>query len=206
MTKGSSRQSVEDRCDATVSRRAIVVCASVAPLLGACVSKPLRQVEADGTYCFRLTTPTRRKVCTPEPVPPAAVEADAKRFETTPAAMTVYIVRHRWADAVSRLPLLIDERATVVTVPRSLVRVRAVPGQLRLRVDWEGRSAQYQVSASAGEIVLVELVGSFWAWGGYYRWEVGHDADVRQRAIHSKLIADLDLRATASAPSSSPLA
>lgn len=176
-------------------RREFVVCAGVAPLLGACANKPLRPVEANGTYCFRVTT--RRRVCTPEPVPAASVEADAKRFEVTPGSMTVYIVRHRWADAVNRLPVLIGERATVVTIPKSLVRVRAVPAQLRLGFEWEERSEQHRVWGSAGDVLFVELVGSLWAWGSDYRWEVGTDADVRQRAISSKLIADLDLRADA---------
>lgn len=179
-----------------VSRRAILVCAVAAPVVGGCASKPLRPVEADGTYCFKAGK-SRRKVCTPQPVPGGSAEADAKRFEGAPGVMTVYVVRHRWADAANRVPVSIGGLESVVTIPESLVRVRVAPGSLRLSFEWEGRREHHLLSGKAGDVLFVELVGSLWAWNPNYRWEAGQGAEVRQRATNSRLIADLVLPATA---------
>jgi hypothetical protein len=54
------------------------------PLSG-CMTKPLRPVNADGTYCYRIGKSYRPKLtCTPTAVPTDAAEADAKRFEADP--------------------------------------------------------------------------------------------------------------------------
>ncbi len=56
----------------------------------ACMTKPLRPVNADGTYCHRIGQSYRPKLsCTPAAVPTDAVEAEAKRFEADPASLTV---------------------------------------------------------------------------------------------------------------------
>lgn len=50
------------------------------------------------------------------------------------------------------------------------------------------------VAGAAGEVRFVELVGSVWSWGSTYRWENGALESARERAIASKLIADIDMR------------
>ncbi|MEQ1803846.1 MAG: hypothetical protein ABL900_00565 [Burkholderiaceae bacterium] len=163
--------------------------------LPGCMSKPLRPVNADGTYCYSIGRRPRNKLsCTPEPVPPLSVEADAKRFEPIADALTLYVVRRRWRDTIKPTIVSIDERTRVTTIPESIVRIRLKPGEHRLAVEWDGRSVERVVSGAAGEVRFVELVGRFWTWGGEFRWEEGLPQELRPRAAASKLIADIDLR------------
>ncbi len=179
------------------NRRRILVGAfgvAVFPLSG-CMTKPLRPVNADGTYCFRIGKTYRRTLtCTTEPVPSEAAEEEAKRFEGAAGALTIYVLRKRWADASNRVPVAVDGRARIVTIPASLVRIRLPPGDHQLALEWEGQSLEQRVSGAAGDVRFVELVGSVWSWSSSYHWEDGSLADSRGRAVSAKLIADLDLR------------
>ena len=87
-----------------LQRRTLLVSLAViglAPLAG-CMTKPLRSVNADGTYCHRIGKSYRPKLtCTPTAVPTDAVEAEAKRFAASADRFTVYVVRKRWADAAN---------------------------------------------------------------------------------------------------------
>jgi hypothetical protein len=151
----------------------------LAPLAG-CMTKPLRSVNADGTYCHRIGKSYRPTLtCTPTAVPTDAVEAEAKRFEADPAALTVYVLRSRWGDA---------------TIPVSLVRLRLKPGAHRVSAQWEGRSIDMSVEGRVGDLRVVELIGSGWAWGTSFTWQMAHAESVKTRAQASKLVADLDLR------------
>jgi hypothetical protein len=168
--------------------------AALVPLSG-CMSKPLAPVNADGTYCHSIGRRPRNKLtCTPQPVPAPNVEAQAKRFEPTGDALTIYVVRRSWGDASRPAVISLDAGARVATIPESLVRMRVKPGRHSLSVEWDGRSAEHVLTGAAGEVRFVELVGSFWSWGGEYRWEEGTPQASRPRALASKLIADLDMR------------
>ncbi len=163
--------------------------------LTGCMSKPLRAVNADGTYCYSIGRRPRNKLsCTPEPVPPPNAEADAKRFEASADALTLYVVRRRWRDTIKPTIVSIDGRTRVTTIPESIMRIRLEPGEHRLAVEWEGRSAEQVVSGAAGEVRLVELVGRFWTWGGEFHWEEESPQASQPRAAASKLIADIDMR------------
>ena len=165
----------------------------IGPLVG-CMSQPLRPVNADGTYCFTVKNMSRFKICTPEPVPAPAVEAEVKRFEPDPEALTLYVVRKRWADSVNLVAVSLDGHTPVTTIPASLIRARLKPGEHRLALKWDGRSTELMVSGSAGQVRFVELAGSAWAWGSAYRWDTGSAESLQQLASSAKLIADLDLR------------
>lgn len=168
--------------------------AALVPLTG-CVTKPLEPVNADGTYCYSIGRRPRNKLsCTPETVPPLAVEAQAMRFEGSADALTLYVVRKRWGDSINPAVVSLDGRTRITTIPESLVRLRLKPGEHRLAVEWDGRATERVVSGAAGEVRFVELVGWFWSWGGEYHWEEGSAEASRPRAISSKLIADLDMR------------
>ena len=179
------------------NRRAItlgLLGVALIPLTG-CMSKPLQPVNADGTYCYSIGRRPRNKLtCTPEPVPQLAVEADAKRFEASADALTLYVVRKRWADASKRAVVTLDGRTRVTTIPESIMRIRLKPGEHRVAVEWDGGSAEQLFSGAAGEVRFVELVGRFWSWGGEFHWEEGSPQASRPRAMSSKLIADLDMR------------
>ncbi len=86
-----------------LSRRQLLLGAAASSgALAGCASAPEPRPADSRTYCMS-TLRTRRTVCTPEPVPSAAVEAEAKRFEATPGVLTVYVVRSSWVDAVRPL-------------------------------------------------------------------------------------------------------
>lgn len=164
------------------------------PLVG-CMTKPLQPVRADGIYCHKVGKSYRPTLtCTAEAVPSIEVEAQAKRFEPSADALTVYVLRKRWGDARNLVVASIDGRQQVTTIPESLVRIRLKPGEHRLALSWEGSSSDLVVTGAGGEVRFVELVGSVWSWGGTYRWETGALDSARDRAIASKLIADIDMR------------
>ena len=127
-------------------------------------------------------------------MPTDAVEAEAKRFEADPAALTVYVLRSRWGDASVVVPVTVDGAASATTIPVSLVRLRLKPGAHRVSALWEGRSIDVSVEGRAGDLRVVELVGSGWAWGTSFSWQMAQAESVKARAQASKLVADLDLR------------
>lgn len=178
-------------------RRTLLVGLAVvglAPLAG-CMTKPLRAVNADGTYCYRIGKSYRPKLtCTPVAVPTDAVEAEAKRFEADPTALTVYVLRSSWGDASVVVPVTIDGAAGAATIPVSLVRLRLKPGAHRVSAQWDGRSVDMSVGGRAGDLRVVELIGSGWAWGTSFSWESVQAEAVKTRAQASKLVADVDLR------------
>ena len=122
-----------------------------------------------------------------------AVEADAKQFEPTPDAATVYIVRRRWGDTANRVPVFIDEQPAVSTIPDSMVRVRLLPGSHQVVIEWQGERHVKSVNARAGEVVFVEVDGSVWSWGSTYRWAEPDAEGARRRALRTKLVADINL-------------
>lgn len=158
------------------------------------MTPPARPVEADGTYCYRIGKTYRQKLtCTAVPVPSEAVEASAKRFEPSPGTAALYVVRSRWSDTTNRVPVSVDDRTPVMTIPASLVRIRLQPGNHQIALDWEGQRQAKSFTVAAGEVLFVEIDGSVWAWGARYGWAEPDAAGARQRASKSKLIADFDL-------------
>lgn len=170
----------------------MIALGSLALLLAACVSKPVRLANADGTWCYRVGKAPRYKLtCTSVPVPPPAVEADAKRFAASTDRFTVYVVRMRWADATNVVKLTVDGEAQAETVPESFVRLRLTPGEHVLRANWSGGEVQTMVRGAAGEIRVVELAGSVWAWGSRYGFESGDEAS-RGRLLRARMVADIE--------------
>lgn len=164
-----------------------------AVLLAGCASAP-REVEADGTYCFRLGKPNRLwRTCTTAPIPSVTTEAEAKRFEARPEVATLYIVRRRWADSAYQVPIDIDGVRRVDTIPASFVRVRLTPGTHTLSLNWKGQTDTATVTAGPGELAFLEIEGAAWIGATTYRWQAGDDTGARERAARSRLIADLDL-------------
>lgn len=162
-----------------------------------CMTKPLRPVNADGTYCYRIGKPWRRYVtCTSQQVPSDAAEAEAKRFESDRTALTVYVVRNRWLDTRFVIPIAIDDRQVGAdTTPVSLVRLRLAPGAHRLSFEWEGRHMHTSVEGVAGDVRFVHLVGASWSWGTTFEWAPIEPSSARSRGQAAKLVSDLDLRA-----------
>lgn len=167
---------------------------ALVPLAG-CTTKPLQPVNADGSYCHRIGRSYRPKLtCTPTAVPTDVVEAEAKRFDADPASLTVYVLRRRWGDASVVVPVTVDGETSASTIPDSLVRLRMKPGSHRLSAQWDGQTVEISVVGRAGDLRVVELIGSGWAWGNSFKWEPAQVEAVKSRAHSSKLVADLDLR------------
>lgn len=183
------------RKGASMSNRRVIVLSLMglsAVALPGCMTKPLQPVRADGTYCYAYGRAYRQLfTCTNKPVPPASVEADAKRFQPDAAALTVYVVRRRWLDSVDAVPLTVDGHETTMTVPLSLVRLQLRPGRHELSVSWDSRFAGLRVEGNAGDVQFVELNGTQWAWSTHYRLEQVAAEDGQVQAIRSKLIADV---------------
>lgn len=168
--------------------------ATAALLLSGCMAKPIRPANSDGTYCHRIGKTYRPTLtCTLEPVPPATVEADAKRFAGMAGALTVYVMRRGWGDASVVVPFKVDGAVGAATIPESLVRLRLAPGKHSLSVLSDGRSTDIAIEGRAGDVQIVELKGLGWAWGATFRWQAVRLNDVRERAKASKLVADVDL-------------
>ena len=177
----------------TISRRTALSLLGIGAALSAgCMTKPMRPANADGTYCFATGKWYRRKLtCTPTPIPPESVEAEAKRFEPAPGLLTVYVVRKRWGDAVNQVRLTIDNGAPVVTTPESFVRLRMRPGPHTFTAAWSEGKAELAVDGTAGDVRVVELVGSVWSWGSTYRLDHGDVAEGRHRVAQLRLVADV---------------
>lgn len=159
-----------------------------------CATRLPARLEADGTYCHRLGRRPHQKVaCTPGPVPPDSTDADAKRFEGDPRALTLYVLRHRWLDAHRAVEVQVDGRTVAVTVPAALLRLTVSPGRHALAVEWDGQRAEAIVEGSIGEVRTVELVGSSWFWGDRFAWQHSTVDDLRRRAAGARLVADVNL-------------
>lgn len=156
------------------------------------MTKPLRPANADGVYCFRIGKSYRPALtCTPAPIPSAAIETDAKRFEPVPGRLTVYLLRKRWGDTQNVVRVSADGVGAVDTVPETFARWRLPAGSHRLTVTWPGGKDGLEVTGAAGEVVFVEVIGSVWAWGSSYRLEHGDAGQSRQRAMRLRLVADV---------------
>lgn len=179
-----------------LSRRStlLATAAGAIVLLSGCATKPPHAANADGTYCYRIGKIGRQKLtCTVVPVPSPSVEAEAKRFEGAPGALTVYVVRNRWGDTRNPVPVALDDQPSVASIPKSLIRWRLAPGIHRLELRWDGRTSEIAINGGEHEVLFVELVGTVWAWGSNYRWKAGSLPESKDRSVKAKLVADVDL-------------
>mgnify|MGYP001580077443 CR=1 FL=1 len=161
--------------------------------LSGCSHRWERPVRADGTYCYVLGK-ARNSVCTVQPVPPIEADQRAKLFKPDDQAFTLYVVRHRWADASERVPVTIDAGSEMLTVPESMLRIRLTPGSHRVSMAWEGKSKVETVEGRAGEVRFVQMAISAWSWGSTCEWDSSNAEDARARALKSRLLADVDMR------------
>lgn len=158
-------------------------------LLG-CANAPARSATAKRTYCIRRPR-GRGPLCAADAIPSAASEAEAKRFESSADWLTLYVVRGRYADAIKPVTVTLDETVKLVTLPRSMARLRVAPGHHLLDLEWDGRVSRHEVTGEAGEVRFVELAGSAWPWERNYHWSESDPAGTKERALTSRLITDL---------------
>lgn len=173
-----------------MDRRSALVALGLASgwLVSGCASVP--RTVADERYCFRTRTTRFRPACTPGPIPDAAADAQAKRFEPVPDRLVIYVVRHGWGDYVNVVQVGLVGGPMVSTVPLSLVRLVVAPGIHRVAFNWAKGNGELEVRGEAGQVLLVDLVGSLWIWNEWYRLGTG-DPSIRERALKSRLVGDV---------------
>ena len=154
-----------------------------------CASNPPSQSLDTRTYCIRSLA-RKVTVCTPERVPSAAAEAEAKRFAPTPGKLTVYVVRGIYADAIRPVMFEVDGSIRVTTLPRSFARLQLEPGPHVLSLSWEGKMRYQRLDGSAGQVLFVELAGSAWPWERSYQWSTADPLGSQARALDSRFIGD----------------
>lgn len=177
----------------TARRHVLMAGIGVLPFaVGACATEPAPAASPQRTYCLK-TVRLRRTVCTPEPIPPRAVELEAKRFEAERGVLTLYVVRWSWVDTIEAITISVDGVAHVGTLPDSLIRLRLAPGEHVIAFERDGKARHHRLSGGAGEVRFVELSGSSWPLHPNYRWTDADPAGARERAQASRLVADLRL-------------
>lgn len=77
-------------------------------------------------------------------------------------------------------------------MPESFVRMRLPPGDHVLRASWpEGGETQMAFREAAGEIRVIELAGSAWAWGSTYAFRPGV-RETEAMCCGVRMVADID--------------
>lgn len=175
-----------------IARRRILLLAASATslvLLG-CASTEPNISRRGGPYCYRNVR-KRPIVCTSELTPGLEVEAEAKRFEADPDALTVYVVRSGWGDTRHLVAVSVDDSRPIETVPQSMVRMRLQAGVHRLVFDFEQDHGAIEFTGVLGQVRFIRLAGDFWVWGGSFGWSREDEAITKRRARRTRLVGDL---------------
>lgn len=164
----------------------------VALLMAGCASRPAPDRSIETVHCYQSKRERYRKgPCTTARAPSLAADAQAKRFQADPVLFTVYVVRHSWGDGANVLKLHLDDGPAMETLPDTMVRLRLKPGGHHLAFEFEGQRQKVHVEGAAGEVRFVRLSGTAWAWRSTYQWASEPQAEIRERAKKTRLVADL---------------
>lgn len=174
-------------------RTIIVVTLGAAVLLAGCATPRAPDPAAEVPHCYK-TNKGRVIACTPVTAPSLNADAEAKRFVPDPNALTVYVVRRNWADGSNFVKVYPDGGAGVDTLPDTMVRLKFKPGSHSVAFEFDGRRQTTTVEGRAGEIRLVRIDGTVWAWKSTYAWATESEAATRERALKARLVADVVVR------------
>lgn len=166
---------------------------SVLGMLAGCSTLAPLDPKAELPYCHK-NNKGRPLVCTTANAPSLLSDAEAKRFEPDPTALTVFVVRRIWADGRNVLKVSVDDGIEAETVPRSMVRLKLPPGRHVFSFKFDGTRYSTTIVGTAGEVRFIGLSGSVWAWHSSFDWATEPDAAIRQRAARSRLVADIAAR------------
>jgi hypothetical protein len=177
---------------------ALVLTLGLTTLLTAgCASGWEKPTEKDGSWCYwfgRSLARKRTETCTPHPVPDLQTDLQAKTFAPDPEAVTLYVVRRSMDDYRYLVPVMVDGKHSVETIPGSYVRMRLQPGSHQLSIVWNGKTADQNVQGKAGDVQVLQVAGLSTDKNSQFSWSEKPADDARQRVLKSKLIRDLDLR------------
>lgn len=175
------------------SRRKVLLGMSVLASAGltGCAVAPKPSSDQSRTYCLKVRR-TSRTVCTPERIPSANAEAQAKRFDSVPGLLTVYVVRSNLFDSERLVSVTLNRTTQIGTLPNSLIRMRLTPSDHVIEFDWDGRTNRYVIHGSAGDVRFVDLTCSWFPFLPSYGWSDIDQAGARVRARKSRLVADIE--------------
>jgi hypothetical protein len=159
-------------------------------LLAGCATPPPPDPAAERPHCYK-SNKGRVIACSSGPVPSLNADAEAKRFTPDPKALTVYVVRRNWGDGRNFVKVQADGSAAVETLPNTMVRFKLKPGQHTISFEFEGQRKSTTVDGQAGGLRFVRIDGMVWSWKSTYEWAAEPEADIRERAIKARLIADV---------------
>jgi hypothetical protein len=156
--------------------------------LAACSTTP---PAAQAGHCYQSPNRMRAPLCSTAALPSEAAAREASSFAGDPQALTVYVIRRSWGDAVERVSLSTAQTTEATLLPKTWARLRLAPGQVALQAQWAGGSARTTVSGPAGAVRFVELTGKSWSWGSDFHFEDMDAQAAHGRAEGLRLVADL---------------
>lgn len=163
----------------------------MAAVLAGCATPPVADPTAEAPHCHK-TNRGRVLECTSAPAPSLQADAQAKRFDPDPAALTVYVVRRNWGDGRHVVKVQADNGPLAETLPDTMVRLRLRPGAHAIAFEFEGQRQGTRVEGQAGDVRFVRIEGTAWAWKRHYEWVVEPEVATRDRARRARLVADLE--------------
>ena len=158
-------------------------------LLAGCATPPAPDLKAEVPYCHR-NNKGRIQLCMKGNAPSLERDAEAKRFESSPKLLTVYVVRQSWGESGHALDISLNGQRTFETVPESMLRLRLPPGEHRLEFTYEGKTYTTTVRGAAGQVVFAGVSGTDWAWGSSHEWSNEPADKLKQRALKTRLVGD----------------
>lgn len=168
--------------------------------LAGCASEPIRRRDPSGHACFAPLSRRRSKrlTCGDATAPTPSAEAEARQLLPHRDLFTLYILRERLGDVGNAVPVAVDGRPGLVTIPFGFARLRLSPGPHVVATRWNGQERSIQLDGKPGEVQFVELHLSNRFWGDDYEWTREGHASMAQRIRGIQFIADLDLSNNAS--------
>lgn len=158
-----------------------------------CAAPGPQDPDLRSPYCAK-TNKGRVYACTSKAVPSLREDAEAKRFSPEPGSFTVSVVRSSWSDRRNVVAVRANDAPAVETLPDTMVRFRLKPGTHQLALAFDGQERWLTVSGGAGEAQQLLLKGDIWAGSSSYAWLPGADSQAREKAMNTRLVADVDLR------------
>jgi hypothetical protein len=166
---------------------------AAAAVLAGCATPPPPNPAAEVPHCYK-TSRGRIIACTSTPAPSLNADADAKRFLPDPSALTVFVVRRNWADGRNFVKVYSGDGPGVETLPNTMVRLKLKPGAHAIAFEFEGKRQSTTVEGKAGDVRFVRIDGTVWSWKSSYEWAAESEASIRERALKSRLVADVAVR------------
>lgn len=176
----------------TWRRRLLLAALPLSLGLTGCASAPRRDRDPEGAYCHRSRLERYRKgPCISNGIPSRSVDLAAKRFESNPDLLTVFVVREHWMDGPDLVTVLVDDMQVGETLPDTMIRLQLKPGAHALALRFADQHDRLQVAGRAGDVRFVHLRGSGFSWNVKYALVASSAEALQDRAQRSRLVADV---------------